>query len=95
MLLSFSPCPAQGPSEGPRKILVRVTPQYPNIARAMSIRGSVKIAVVVAPGGSVKSMEILGGHPILAQSAQNAVREWKWEPAARETTESVEIRFNP
>jgi TonB family protein len=95
VILSFCSSPAQAPPEGARKILVRVTPQYPNIARAANLHGTVKIAVVVAPAGSVKSMEIVGGHPILAQSAESAVRQWKWEPMAHETTESVEIRFNP
>jgi len=48
---------------------------------------------VVAANGSVKSVEVKGGHPLLAQSAQNAVREWKWEPAAHETREPLEIKF--
>jgi TonB family protein len=76
-----------------RKIVSRVTPQYPNLARTMNIQGTVKADVLVSPNGIVKSVEIKGGHPLLVQSAQNALREWKWEPAPRETHEIVELKF--
>jgi hypothetical protein len=32
---------------------------------------------------------------MLAKSAENAVFKWKWESAARESRELVEIKFNP
>jgi TonB family protein len=82
-------------SVGARKVLMRVTPQYPAIARRMSISGSVRLDVLVAPNGSVKVAEIKGGHPVLAQAAQAAVREWKYEPGSRETHETVEVKFAP
>lgn len=86
---------AQEVSEGSRKVLNRVTPQYPSVARPMNIQGSVKVEAAVAPNGTVKSLQIKGGHPLLVQAAQNAIRQWKWEPASRETTESIEIKFKP
>jgi TonB family protein len=89
------PCSAQEASPGTRKVVNRVTPQYPSMARNMNIRGSVKIEAVVAPNGTVKSVEVKGGHPLLAQAAQNAIREWKFVPAPRETRETIEIKFNP
>ena len=61
----------------------------------MNLQGVVGADVLVAPNGSVKLVEVKGGHPLLAQAAQTALREWKWEPAPRETHESVEIRFSP
>jgi TonB family protein len=76
-----------------RKIVVRTAPQYPSLARSMNLQGNVKADVLVAPNGTVKSIEIKGGHPLLGQAAQNALREWKWEPAAHETHESVELKF--
>jgi protein TonB len=72
---------------------MRTAPQYPALARSMRIEGSVKADVLVAPNGTVKSVEIKGGHPLLVQSAQNALREWKWEPAPHETHELVELKF--
>jgi TonB family protein len=86
---------AQEASEGSRKVLNRIDPQYPSIARPINIQGSVKVEAVVAANGTVKSLAIKGGHPLLVQAAQNAIRQWKWEPYPRETTESIEIRFKP
>jgi TonB family protein len=85
----------QEASPGARKVVTRVTPQYPGMARSMNIRGSVKLEAVVTPNGAVKSVEIKGGHPLLVQAAESAIREWKFEPAAHETHETIEIKFNP
>ncbi len=81
--------------DGGRKVVSRVVPKYPSLARTMNLQGVVRADVLVAPNGSVKLVEVKGGHPLLAQAAQTALREWKWEPAPRETHESVEIRFSP
>ncbi|MGA7906283.1 MAG: energy transducer TonB [Candidatus Sulfotelmatobacter sp.] len=89
------PSSAQEAAPGVRKIVSRVTPQYPTMARSMNIRGSVKAEAVVAPNGTVKSVEIKGGHPLLAQAAENAIREWKFVPAPKETRETIEVKFNP
>ncbi|HWY22586.1 MAG TPA: energy transducer TonB [Candidatus Acidoferrum sp.] len=86
---------AQESSESARKILTRVAPQYPSLARSMNIKGSVRAVALVAPNGTVKSVEVKGGHPVLAEAAQNALRQWKFEPASRETYEIIEIRFAP
>ena len=61
----------------------------------MNIKGIVKLEVVVEPDGGVKSMSATGGHPLLVQAAQEAIRLWKWQPESHQTVESVEIRFYP
>ncbi len=86
---------AQEQVESKRKVATRVIPVYPNTARNMNLRGTVKVEALVAASGMVKSIEVKGGHPLFAQAAQDAVRHWKWEPAAHETRELVEINFNP
>ncbi len=85
----------QDQTEGNRKIVNRVTPQYPSIARAMNLKGNVKAEAVVGPNGVVKFVEVKGGHPVLVQAAQNAIYKWKWAPAAHETREPIEVRFDP
>jgi TonB family protein len=75
-----------------RKIKSKVNPQYPELARKMNVSGSVKLELVVAANGQVKSVKPLGGHPLLIDAAQNAVKQWRYEPGA-EGTEVVEIRF--
>jgi TonB family protein len=81
--------------ESHRKMLNKVVPMYPSLAQKMGISGSVKIEAVVAANGTVKSAEILGGHPVLAQAGVDAVRQCKWETSPRETHEVVVLNFHP
>lgn len=96
-VLAFVPAHswAQQSSDGARKVLVKTTPAYPSLGRSMHIHGVVKVEAQVAANGAVKSVEVKGGHPILVQAAVTAVGHWKFEPAARETTELIEIKFDP
>jgi TonB family protein len=84
----------QTDAAGSRAIISKMAPAYPNLARSMALQGIVKIEAVVAPDGSVKAVSVRGGHPVLAQAAANAVRQWKWEHSARETHEQVELKFD-
>jgi TonB family protein len=68
---------------------------YPQLARTMSLKGTVRLEALVLPNGTVKSVQVKGGNPLLVQSAQNAIREWKWVKAEHETTELVEFKFQP
>jgi len=61
----------------------------------MALEGVVKVEALVAADGSVKGVDVKGGHPVLAQAAMNAVRRWRWEAAARESHEVVELKFSP
>jgi TonB family protein len=79
---------------GNRKVTNKVMPEYPRLARDMNIRGTVRLEVEVSSNGAVKSVDVKGGSPVLAQSAQNAVRSWRWEKTDHETIELVEINFN-
>jgi len=82
-------------TEGNRKILSRVIPQYPQMARTLNLRGSVKAEAVVEPNGLVKYVEVKGGHPVLVRAAQDAIYKWKWVPASHETREPIEVKFDP
>ena len=77
---------------GARKIKSRVDPSYPELARRMNIAGTVRIEVVIAQNGTVKSARALGGHPLLIQSATEAVRKWRYEPGP-ESTAVIEFHF--
>jgi TonB family protein len=79
--------------EGKRKVKLKVTPTIPELARRMNITGKVRIEVVIAPDGHVKSSHALGGHPVLVQSCLEAIKDWKFEPAPEETTQVVEFDF--
>jgi TonB family protein len=93
--ITFSVAQTQESPEVARKVVTRVTPQFPYLARTMHISGSVHLEVLVAPNGSVKASEVKGGHPVLAQAAQAAVMQWKYTAATHESHETVEVKFNP
>lgn len=81
--------------EGGRKIASKVLPVYPSMASKMNLEGTVKLVATVAPNGTVKSLQIHGGHPLLVNAAQSAVYKWRWVPAKEETKENVEVKFHP
>jgi len=99
MLLAGSVLPtrmgiAQDSTAG-RKILRRTMPIYPPIARQMNLAGTVKLIAIVSPDGKVKSVEAVGGSPVLIQAAKSAIEQWKYAPASADSHEMVELHFNP
>jgi TonB family protein len=78
-----------------RKAKSKVAPSYPDLARRMNITGVVKVLVTVSANGSVKDAKLVGGHPVLANAALDAVKKWHFEAAPQETTGIVEFRFDP
>ena len=78
-----------------RRTKSRVQPVYPDLARKMNLAGTVKVEVVVAPNGSVKDAKVVGGHPVLANAALEAVKKWRFEPAAMESSGVVDFKFEP
>jgi len=85
---------AQESTEVKRKVKTQVNPTYPELARKLNVHGKVKLQVTVAPDGTVKAVHVLGGHPVLVGASQEAVKQWKFEPAAKETVQIVEINFD-
>jgi TonB family protein len=71
----------QQSDEGKRKAKNKVNPAYPELAKRLNITGRVKIEVVIAPDGHVKSTRAIGGHPILVQPCVDAVKEWRFDSA--------------
>ncbi len=53
-----------------------------------------KVIAVVGADGEVKSVEPMGGSPVLLKAAQDAVSKWKFAPGA-ESKEIVELHFTP
>lgn len=89
------PCRLSAQDSGAkRKISHRVVPDYPSIAREMNITGKVKIEATVAPDGHVKATRAVGGSPLLVDSAEKALKNWKFEAGPKETVEIIEFDFN-
>jgi TonB family protein len=84
---------AQGQEEATRKVKSRVDPLYPELARKMHISGTVKLQLVIAKDGTVKSTKVIGGPPLLIDATIDAVKRWKFEEAKEETTQAQEIKY--
>lgn len=81
--------PDYRPSDGPMRVAAnalsarlvhRVDPSYPEIARRNHIQGIVILKVFVDKKGGVKDITVLRGHPLLNGAAKDAVKKWRYEP---------------
>jgi TonB family protein len=82
-------------SAGPhRKVVYKVEPEYPEFLRNGHFEGTVRLKAIVRPNGTVASVQIEGGNPILAEYSQKAVMRWKYVAAPEESTEQVVIIFH-
>ena len=62
------------------KIVTRVIPVYPALARQARVEGTVSLMGVIATDGTVRQLRVLSGHPLLVQAALDAVRQWVYRP---------------
>ncbi len=72
------------------KIMHQVMPVYPQPARLARISGTVRLEAVINRDGVIQSLRIMSGHPLLAQAALDAVRQWVYRPT-RLNGEPVEV----
>jgi len=62
------------------KVLLKVSPAYPEIARSAHISGKVILSAIIDEEGMVSSLKVLSGHPFLRDAAYQAVKQWKYSP---------------
>lgn len=87
---------AQAPdAESKRKVVKRVMPSYPPIARAGRLSGKVKLELVVGLDGKVQTVKILGGNPLFEEAATDAAKLMRFEAGSKETTEVIAFEFVP
>ena len=55
-------------------------PQYPQIARNARIQGAVVLQAIISKNGNIENLKVVSGHPMLRQSAIDAVRQWRYRP---------------
>jgi len=83
-----------------RRIIHRVMPEYPELARRAGVQGTVVLETVVSVEGSVTQVKSVSGPEALSQAAMDAVRWWRYEPysvngqpATVETTVAIDFRL--
>ena len=62
------------------RLVNRVQPLYPPLARQTRISGTVKLHAIIGKNGAVEQLQVVSGHPLLVQSALDAVRQWRYQP---------------
>ena len=78
-----------------RELVTRVEPKYPEDLLKRSIGGTVRLKVFIAANGSVDHVDLLGGNPILGESAVAAVQKWKYAIANSKTIMEISVPFDP
>lgn len=62
------------------RIVNRVQPVYPPLARQTRISGTVRLHAIISKDGTIQQLEVMSGHPLLQQAALDAVRQWRYQP---------------
>jgi protein TonB len=69
---------SQGVTQG---LLIRkIQPTYPPLARQARIQGAVLLQAEISKDGTIQNLRLISGHPMLAPSAIEAVKQWKYKP---------------
>jgi len=80
------------------KLIRKVIPEYPALARAARISGVVNLVGVIGRDGRIEKLEVISGHPLLIRAALDAVRQWIYRPTLLsgepvEVIAPIEVRF--
>ena len=83
-------------NSGPeRPVVTSIEPEYPAELNVRKIGGMVRLKVTVSANGAVEHVELIGGNPVLAESAMHAVEQWKYAPARASSVVELSIPFDP
>jgi len=69
---------SQGVSQG--LLIKKIQPPYPPLARHARIQGQVVLQAEISKDGSIQNLRLISGHPMLAPSAIEAVKQWRYKP---------------
>ena len=62
-------------------LILKVRPVYPQAAKARRIQGTVRFSAIIGKDGRVQNLSLISGHPLLLESARQAVIQWEYKPA--------------
>jgi protein TonB len=62
------------------KLIYQLKPEYPPMAKMARIQGAVLLEAIIAKDGTIQSLEVLRGHPLLVNAALEAVKRWRYQP---------------
>jgi periplasmic protein TonB len=81
------------------KLIRRVIPIYPQLAKQARISGAVHLVGVIGKDGAIQNLQVVSGHPLLVNAAVEAVRQWLYRPTLLsgepvEVIAPIEVNFN-
>jgi len=62
------------------KLIRKIDPAYPELAKRARVQGKVVMVVNIDEEGNVIDLKVTSGHPLLNESAESAVKQWKYSP---------------
>jgi TonB family protein len=77
-----------------RTLRTKVAPIYPPLALHNNITGRVKIEATISADGRVVGTRVVGGSPFLVNAALSALKQWRFEQASKDSTETFEFHFD-
>jgi TonB family protein len=80
-------------SSAERKLITRIEPDYPETLKRLNIGGTVRLRVSISAKGNVEDVELLGGNPVLGESAAAAVKKWVYTASSSRTITEVSVSF--
>ena len=81
-------------SDVQRRLITRVEPEYPETLKRLNIGGTVRLSVTISAKGNVENVVLLGGNPILGESAISAMKQWVYVGSHSPTIAEVSIPFD-
>ena len=80
------------------RLIYEVTPDYPILARSAHVQGTVRLEAIIDKAGSVQSLHVLSGPPLLIPAVLHAVAQWRYQPtllngAAVEVATEIDVNF--
>ncbi|MFZ0936326.1 MAG: energy transducer TonB, partial [Bryobacteraceae bacterium] len=79
-------------------LITEIKPVYPPLAKQARISGTVELSAIIGKDGRVQDLKVVRGHPLLVQSALDAVRRWVYRPTLLngepvEVSTTIDVNF--
>ena len=80
-------------------LIAQQPPAYPRLAIQARVQGAVVLEAVITRQGTVESLRVISGHPLLVQAALDAVSRWRYRPTLLngepvEVITNITVNFN-
>jgi protein TonB len=79
-------------------LITQIKPAYPPLAKQARIQGTVELSAIIGKDGRVQDLKVVRGHPLLVQSALEAVKNWIYRPTMLngepvEVSTTIDVNF--